>query len=210
MQKFLMISVLTSVRLLTETWIEMLMFPNICSMYMVRLLTETWVEMSFSDFDGFSNLVRLLVGMWVVILKVRLKNTWKKVFVHSRRRELKWYTRINTLAILSSSPRGDVNWNSTISCFSFQYTGSSPCGDVSWNEKQSKEYNRVIRFVSLRRRELKYTTPICKRLQSGSSSPYGDVSWNWANLWSQLIWPVRLLTETWVEIPCIKGRLLAL
>ena len=55
---------------------------------------------------------------------------------------------------------------------------SSPCGDVSWNGKQSKEYNRVIRFVSLRRRELKYTTPICKRLQSGSSSPYGDVSWN--------------------------------
>ena len=67
MQKFLMISVLTSVRLRKETWIEMLMFPNICSMYMVRLLTETWVEMSFSDFDGFSNLVRLLVGMWVEI-----------------------------------------------------------------------------------------------------------------------------------------------
>ena len=99
--------------------------------------------------------VRLLAGMWVVILKMRLKNTWKKVFVPSRRRELKWYTRTNTLAILSSSPRGDVSWN----IFSgANYLGdfcSDPCGDVSWNTIWLRGHGN-----------------------SNSSSPYGDASWN--------------------------------
>ena len=74
------------------------------------------------------------------------------LFVSSRRHELKWYTRTNTLAILSSSPRGDVSWNTLT--------------EIDGSES--------AKFVFLRRRELKYGTKHRKGRQS-CSSPCGDI-----------------------------------
>ena len=58
-------------------------------------------------------------------------------------------------------------------------TGSSPYGDVSWNNECRPKKRSIPRFVSLRRRELKYIVV--------------------TNLWINIY--VRLLTETWVEMP---------
>ena len=145
--------------------------------------------------------VRLLVGVWVVILKVRLKNTWKKVFVPSRRRELKWYTRINTLAILSSSPRGDVNWN-TQRQYVKDYSPEVRLLTETWVEILiALCYNLSVNmFVSLRRRELKLMKELPWSVQTPCSSPYGDVSWNYDLCLSDVYHWVRLLTETWVEM----------
>ena len=146
--------------------------------------------------------VRLLVGVWVVILKVRLKNTWKKVFVPSRRRELKWYIRINTLAILSSSPRGDVNWN-TQRQYVKDYSPEVRLLTETWVEILiALCYNLSVNmFVSLRRRELKLMKELPWSVQTPCSSPYGDVSWNYDLCLSDVYHWVRLLTETWVEMP---------
>ena len=149
--------------------------------------------------------VRLLVGVWVVILKVRLKNTWKKVFVPSRRRELKWYTRINTLAILSSSPRGDVNWN-TQRQYVKDYSPEVRLLTETWVEILiALCYNLSVNmFVSLRRRELKLMKELPWSVQTPCSSPYGDVSWNYDLCLSDVYHWVRLLTETWVEMQLIN------
>ena len=55
-------------------------------------------------------------------------------------------------------------------------------------------------FVSLRRRELKYSSQIFNCIIS-SSSPYGDVSWNKLHVLLRILSKVRLLAETRVEMP---------
>ena len=56
-------------------------------------------------------------------------------------------------------------------------------------------------FVSLRRRELKLMKELPWSVQTPCSSPYGDVSWNYDLCLSDVYHWVRLLTETWVEMP---------
>ena len=123
------------------------------------------------------------------------------MFVPSRRRELKWYTRINTLAILSSSPRGDVNWN-TQRQYVKDYSPEVRLLTETWVEILiALCYNLSVNmFVSLRRRELKLMKELPWSVQTPCSSPYGDVSWNYDLCLSDVYHWVRLLTETWVEI----------
>ena len=80
---------LIKVILLVRMWVENLSKANATKKAVVILLVRMWVEKTVCQCSLYHVHVILLVGMWVVILKVRLKNTWKKVFVPSRRRELK-------------------------------------------------------------------------------------------------------------------------
>ena len=121
--------------------------------------------------------VRLLVGMWVVILKVRLKNTWKKVFVPSRRRELK-YTIRNKL--------------NDEKC-------SSPCGDVSCNIPLIEKFKKKL--VRLRKEtwiEMLMFLNICSMYMVRLlTETWVEICFFFVHFLYLL---VRLLTETWVEM----------
>ena len=144
----------------------------------VRLLAETWVEMennlrSIIEWSGSSP-----CG------DVNWNNADFFAALHAKNR---------------SSPQGDVNWNGIKATNDPDYsvhprkgmwieisskdeeddqeTRSSPCGDVNWNYNPHTTFFRKSSFVSLRRRELK--------------------CWGGAAAATA----VRLLTETWVEIP---------
>ena len=100
-------------------------------------------------------------------------------FVSLRRRELKLSKSLITAHLAGSSPYGDVSWNplhqrKTIGAIK----RSSPYGDVSWNELWYYGLRERTEFVSLRRRELKYSGQIVVISLSC----------------------VRLLTETWIEM----------
>ena len=99
--------------------------------------------------------VRLLAETWVEMYRAILLAL--DHHSSSPQGDVNWNSGLLEIIILhtDSSPCGDVNWNSTISCFSFQYTGSSPKGDVSWNN-----YLGLLFFLFFR------------------SSPCGDVNWN--------------------------------
>ena len=143
--------------------------------------------------------VRLLAETWVVILKVRLKNTWKKVFVPSRRCELKscilllWdpFQAFVSLRGCELKLLTD-NTDRSIKC-------SSPYGDVSWN-LQHFTYSYFHECSSpLRGCELKFIADYYRR-RYASSSPCGDVNWNSGYYTLNGAVAVRLLAETWFEI----------
>ena len=122
----------------------------------VRSLAETWVEISFVENEVWFRWVRLLAETWVEMYRAILL----------------------ALDRHSSSPQGDVNWNSTISCFSFQYTGSFPCGDVSWNDSRTFGTSRKYRVRLFTETWVEIEDKNLERAWYSCSSPYGDVNWN--------------------------------
>ena len=121
------------VRLLAETWFEITEVIWIKKLLYVRPLAETWVEITLPSFDILVNVVRL----------PGRDASWNhKVFrvLHNLHR---------------SSPYGDVSWNSISAINKLSMYSSSPYGDVSWNRLDIGVNSDLFVFVSLRRRELK-------------------------------------------------------
>ena len=122
-----------SVRLLTETWVEIFSGAGNRCCIAVRLLTETWIEISspyladsgtycsspYGDVSWNAEAitlpkktteVRLLTETWIEIVADG-DNSANAAFVSLRRRELKYLQELLNPHLPSSSPYGDVSWN---------------------------------------------------------------------------------------------------
>ena len=173
-----LLRILSKVRLLAETWVEIFSGAGNRCCIAVRLLTETWVEMVLTNFGE-----------------------WSIMFVSLRRRELKFLSTWGGNGILCSSPCGDVSCN-TESAFKeylkegvrplaetwvemennlrsiIEWSGSSPCGDVSW--KQPLTLDLLDDLGSSPCGDVSWNNDQAYLLihELRRSSPYGDVSWN--------------------------------
>ena len=106
------------VRLLTETWVEMLVIPLTTK---IKSCSSPCGDVNWNFYlpeVAMEFYVSLLAGMWVEIRRIRSENK-NLEFVSERRRDLKWWS----------------------SYWGYNAIGSSPCGDVSCNtESAFKEY----------------------------------------------------------------------
>ena len=106
------------VRLLTETWVEMLVIPLTTK---IKSCSSPCGDVNWNFYlpeVAMEFYVSLLAGMWVEIRRIRSENK-NLEFVSERRRDLKWWS----------------------SYWGYNAIGSSPCGGVSCNtESAFKEY----------------------------------------------------------------------
>ena len=218
-----------AVRLRKETWIEILSKLIIAHCYKGSSPKGDVIWNIFSGANSLGFFCSSPCGdvSWNIVAVKRKKCHWE--FVSLRRRELKYHPTPP-----SSSPLPVRLLTETWVEMSHQQypfvppTGSSPYGDVSWNILSVMSWMSKKKFVSLRRRELKYVFPSpllwistfvslrrreLKYLQEllnphlPSSSPYGDVSWNEVVRAFHWCICVRLLPETWIEIFVMTNRM---